>query len=183
MGLNDDRIIRGAILTGLASAPGGDPDMWTTPGSVHRPRLEAMRNDGLITIDRHGTVHITRAGWYDLGGHRQGWVWCRAVEAHWWREAPLDSAGLRRVILEQASTEQAYRRLIAQHWPPAAAAQMFDEATLLKARLAVACWVPVRRMDEEAVLLRAEERAQELEGVTPPPEVTAGAMVEALLIS
>lgn len=182
MALNDTQIIRGALLAGLAGQPGGDPDMWPSPGSIHRPRLEAMRNDGLITIDDHGTAHITRAGWQDLGAHRQAWVWCRAVEEHCERMPPLDSAGLRRVILEQACAEQAYRRLAAAG-RPAAAAQMFDEATLLKARLAVACLIEVRRMDEEAVLLRAEERAQELENVTAAPALTREAMAEALLIS
>lgn len=83
-----DERIQGVLLSQLAVSPGGDPTMYATPGSAHRPRLEAMATDGKVRIDPDGSVHLTRAGWYALGQHRQDRVWYLAAAEHAHRQGP-----------------------------------------------------------------------------------------------
>lgn len=117
---------------------------------------------GHVHLDRHGVAHLTAAGWRAVGAGHQTRVWHTAVAEHCIRQGPLTAHQIRRLILEQASTEQAYRRLVARGHAAAAAA-LLSEATLIKARLATISVIAVHRMDEEAVLLHAEQMAKILD--------------------
>lgn len=144
-------VIEHALLGVLARQPEGE-DLWSHPYSTQ------VVAAGWAVRDSTDTMHLTAAGWYALGSARQTMIWHRAVTEHAVRQGPIDASGIRRLILEHASTEAAYRRLAAAG-EAAAAAGVADEAVLIKARLAVVVGVPVGRMDEVAVMLRAEELA------------------------
>lgn len=158
MSLTDQSIIDMALLARLAVRPGGDHERAIQPGRVHHARIEALAAAGRVRIDAGGVAHLTQLGWYHLGGHRQARIWHEAVTEHACRQGPIDAPGLRRLVLEHVSALQAYRRMAAAG-QPAAAASVWDEAQLILARLAVVTGVPVHRMWDETVLLKAESLA------------------------
>lgn len=147
----EPNVIEQAMLGVLARQPGGE-HLYAHPYST------LVIAAGWAVCDSTDTMHLTAAGWDALPSARQATIWSRAVTEHVLRQGPIDAPGIRRLVLEHASAEAAFRRLAAAGHPAAASA-VLDEATLIKARLAVAVGVPVGRMDEEAVMLRAEELA------------------------
>lgn len=150
---------RAIILMRLAERPAGDPTLighWALGREV---------GAGHVRLDTDGVPHLTPLGWYAMGAKRQDRLWGLAVVENALRQGPVDAELLRRLVLEYACAEQAYRRLAAAG-QPSAAKQVWDEGVLIKARLAVILHIPLARMDEESVMLGAMDLADDLDART-----------------